>query len=68
MTELLGAFAKAKDAAERRPIAAKIQEAAYQSVPSVMWGQFAIPVGYRTRVRDLIQSAFPMLWNVEIAA
>ncbi len=68
VTELLGAFAKAKDAAERRPIAAKIQEAAYQSVPSVMWGQFAIPVGYRTRVRDLIQSAFPMLWNVEIAA
>ena len=33
-----------------------------------MWGQFAIPVGYRSRVRNLIPSAFPMLWNVQIAA
>jgi hypothetical protein len=33
-----------------------------------MWRQFAIAVGYRARVRNLIPSAFPMLWNAEIAA
>ena len=68
VTDLLGAFVKADGLDARRAIAAKIQAAAYETVPSVMWGQFAIPVGYRTRVRNLIQSAFPMLWNVEVAA
>jgi peptide/nickel transport system substrate-binding protein len=67
-TALLAAFVKASGPEDRKGIAAKIQAAAYESVPSVMWGQFAIPVGYRTRVRNLIPSAFPMLWNVEIAA
>jgi peptide/nickel transport system substrate-binding protein len=68
LTSYLAAFAKADGVAARQAIAANIQAAAYQSVPSVMWGQFAIPVGYRARVRNLIQSAFPMLWNVELAA
>jgi peptide/nickel transport system substrate-binding protein len=67
-TALLRQFANAATADDRRAIAAKIQEAAYDSVPSVMWGQFAIPAGYRSRVHNLIQSAFPMLWNVRIEA
>jgi peptide/nickel transport system substrate-binding protein len=67
-TTLLKQFVGAETIAGRRAIAAKIQTAAYGSVPSVMWGQFAIPAGYRSRVRNLIQSAFPMLWNVQIAA
>jgi peptide/nickel transport system substrate-binding protein len=67
VTTLLTQFADANTEGERKAIAAKIQAAAYESVPSVMWGQFAIPVGYRARVRDLIPSAFPMLWNVQIA-
>ncbi len=68
ITGLLTQFANAGTLGDRKAIAARIQAAAYKSVPSVMWGQFAIPVGYRSRVRNLIQSAFPMLWNVEIAA
>jgi peptide/nickel transport system substrate-binding protein len=67
-TLLLRQFANAASADDRQAIAAKIQAAAYESVPAVMWGQFAIPVGYRSRVRNLIPSAFPMLWNVQIAA
>jgi peptide/nickel transport system substrate-binding protein len=66
VTGLLAAFVKANGPDERKALAAKIQAAAYDTVPSVMWGQFAIPVGYRSRVTNLIQSAFPMLWNVEI--
>ena len=68
LTGLLAAFVKANGPDERKALAARIQAAAYETVPSVMWGQFAIPVGYRSRVRNLIQSAFPMLWNVEITA
>jgi peptide/nickel transport system substrate-binding protein len=67
VTSLLKAFARAETLQERKTIAAEIQATEYETVPSVMWGQFAIPVGYRTRVKNLIPSAFPMLWNLEIA-
>ena len=36
--------------------------------PSVMWGQFSHPAGYRTRLTNLIQSSFPIFWNVTLAA
>jgi peptide/nickel transport system substrate-binding protein len=68
MTKLLAAFAAAPDQAARRPIAADIQVEAYKEVPSVMWGQFARPAGYRTRLLDLIRSSFPIFWNVRLGA
>ena len=68
MTKLLAAFAAAPDQAARRAIAADIQVEAYKEVPSVMWGQFARPAGYRTRLLDLIQSSFPIFWNVRLEA
>jgi peptide/nickel transport system substrate-binding protein len=64
MTRLLEDFANASDTAARRTIAAQIQIAAYQLTPSVMWGQFARPAGYRTRLKDMISSSFPMFWQV----
>jgi len=39
---------------------------AYQLVPSVMWGQFARPAGYRKRLKGMIVSAFPMFWDVAV--
>ena len=68
ISKLLADFAAAPDDAARKPIAAAIQEEAYAVVPSVMWGQFSRPAGYRTRLRNLIPSSFPMFWNVEVAA
>jgi peptide/nickel transport system substrate-binding protein len=65
---LLKDFAHAPDMAARRAIAVKIQRAAYELVPCVMWGQFSRPAGYRTRLKHLIQSSFPMFWAVEVAA
>ena len=67
ITPLLADFTQAESPESRKSIAARIQQAAYQSVPSVMWGQFAIPVGYRSRLVNLTQSAFPMLWGVQLA-
>ena len=66
MTKQLEDFANAPDAAARKKIAEAIQVEAYQLVPSVMWGQFARPAGYRTRLKGMIISAFPMFWQVEV--
>jgi peptide/nickel transport system substrate-binding protein len=66
MTKLLDDFANAPDFAARKKIADEIQAAAYQLVPSVMWGQFARPAGYRKRLKNMIVSAFPMFWRVEV--
>ncbi|MEA2741160.1 MAG: peptide/nickel transport system substrate-binding protein [Acetobacteraceae bacterium] len=66
MTKLLEDFANAPDAAARRKIADEIQVAAYKLTPSVMWGQFARPAGYRKKLKNMIVSAFPMFWQVTV--
>src|SRR5436190_10893499 len=62
--ELLKAFTRAATLEERQKIAAEIQVIAYEMVPSLMWGQFTIPAGYRTDLKGLIQSSYPMFWEV----
>lgn len=66
-TRLLADFAAAPDQAARRAVAAQIQVEAYRTTPAVMWGQFSRPAGYRGRLVDLIQSSFPIFWNVSLA-
>jgi peptide/nickel transport system substrate-binding protein len=68
ITKLLADFAAAPDEAEHKRIAAAIQVEAYRTTPCVMWGQFSRPAGYRTRLVDLIQSSFPIFWNVKMTA
>ena len=63
---LLGAFALASTPEERKRIAGEIQAAEARHVPSVMWGQFTIPAGYRDRLRDLPQAAYPMFWGARV--
>lgn len=62
---LMKGFAQAGTLEERKRIAAEIQIVAYELVPSIMWGQFTIPAGYRTDLKNLIQSDYPMFWEVE---
>ncbi len=64
---LLQAFARAEDDAARARVAAEIQTIAYELTPSVMWGQFTIPAGYRTSLTNMVQSSYPMFWEVELA-
>ena len=64
---LLKSFTQAAALDERRRIAAEIQVAAYELTPSVMWGQFTIPAGYRAELKGLIQSSYPMFWEVDRA-
>jgi len=62
---LLKAFTKATTAEERKRIASDIQVAAYDLTPSIMWGQFTIPAGHRGDLKGLIQSSYPMFWEVD---
>ncbi len=62
---LLKAFTRAGTLDERKRIASDIQVAAYDLTPSIMWGQFTIPAGYRSDLKGLIQSSYPMFWEVE---
>ncbi len=66
IARLLAEFALAPDAPSRQRIAAEIQTAAVAHVPSIIWGQFTIPAGYRDRVRDLPRAAYPMFWGARI--
>jgi peptide/nickel transport system substrate-binding protein len=68
MSALLTQFAAAPDDASRARIAAAIQEDAYRTTPSVMWGQFSRPAGYRRRLQGLAQSSYPIFWGVRLAA
>lgn len=61
---LLADFSRAETLEERRAIAEKTQVAMYALTPSVMWGQFTVPAAYRDSLRNLIQSSFPMFWQV----
>ena len=63
--ELLKAFTRAATLDERKKIAADIQVLSYELVPALMWGQFTIPAGYRTELKGLIQSSYPMFWQVD---
>jgi peptide/nickel transport system substrate-binding protein len=68
MTKLLADFAAAPDEAGRKTVAASIQRVAYRTTPCVMWGQFSRPAGYRSTLTDLIQSSFPIFWNVKMVS
>jgi len=62
---LLAGFTRAETEADRKRIAAEIQTVAYELTPAVMWGQFTIPAGYRTTLKNMIHSSYPMFWEVE---
>jgi len=65
---LLAAYAKAASVDERRKIAEEIQTLAYDLTPAVSWGQFTIPAAYRNSLTGLVQSSFPMFWEVSKSA
>ena len=53
----------AADDAVRRRLAAEIQEEAFQSVPYVPLGQFAIPTAYRS-ISGVVPAPVVVMWNV----
>jgi peptide/nickel transport system substrate-binding protein len=37
----------------------------YETVPSVMWGQFTEPAAYRTKLTGVIPSSIPLFWGMD---
>lgn len=65
--KLLAAFTRADGLEAQKKLAAEIQKLSYELTPSVMWGQFTRPAGYRTTLKNFIESSYPMFWQVEKA-
>lgn len=62
---LLAQFSRAPDVAAQKRIADELHQVVYQLTPSILWGQFTRPAGYRNTLKNLIRSAYPMFWEVE---
>lgn len=65
--DLLKQFTKADGLQAQRRVAAEIQKLSYELTPAVMWGQFTRPAGYRTTLKNFIESSYPFFWQVEKA-
>ncbi len=62
---LVDAFIAADTDAKRKAVADQIQAAMYKDTPSVMWGQFTVPTAYRSSLTNIVESSYPMFWQVE---
>ncbi len=65
MGEYLAAFPRATSEDERKALADRISERAYEIVPAVMWGQIAQPAAHRSDLSGIIPSSIPVFWNLE---
>jgi peptide/nickel transport system substrate-binding protein len=65
ITKLLPEFGRAATLDDRRKIAEEIQRVEYETVPSVMWGQFTEPAAYRTKLTGVIPSSIPLFWGMD---
>jgi peptide/nickel transport system substrate-binding protein len=55
----------AEDEPERKQLAAEIQAQAYQTLPIISVGQFAIPTAYRDTLSGIVPAPVIVMWNVE---
>jgi len=58
-------FARATDPAERKRIAAEIQQLAIDEGVVMPLGQFLRPAAYHTRLTDLVESPVTVFWNLK---
>jgi peptide/nickel transport system substrate-binding protein len=65
LEELRERWIFADDDATRKQLAAEIQAEAYQSLPIISVGQFAIPTAYRNTVSGIVTAPVVVMWNVE---
>ena len=63
---LRSAFAVAKDAAEQKALASKVQDRLYEIGSHGNLGAFFVPVAYRDNVKGLIKSPVQFFWNIEV--
>jgi peptide/nickel transport system substrate-binding protein len=64
MTKKLTEFRESSDLAKQKEIAADIQKLAYETTPSIVWGQFAQPAALSKELKGMVNSSIPIFWNV----
>lgn len=60
------AFAMASGLKEQQEIAAKVQERLWAIGASGQFGQYFVPVAYRSNVKGLIKSPVQFFWNISV--
>ncbi|HEX3347811.1 MAG TPA: ABC transporter substrate-binding protein, partial [Acetobacteraceae bacterium] len=63
MEELRSAWADATDLAAQRQLGEEMQRVAFDEVMYYPAGQWFPPTAFRSNVRDLLKSPFPIFWN-----
>jgi len=65
---LRAAFLDARGDADRMTVIAALQTRYFEVVPYVNTGPFLRPVAFRSNVRGLLETPYPVMWNVEKVA
>ena len=65
LEELRERWIFAEEDSTRKQLAAQIQEQAYQTLPIISVGQFAIPTAYRDTLSGIVPAPVIVMWNVE---
>ena len=60
-------YAQTTDTAERKQIAAKIQQVAIDEGVVAPLGQFQIPSAYSTKLTDVLRAPITVFWNLKKA-
>ena len=63
--DLRNAWYEASDAAARKKITDAIQLAVFEEVPYIPLGQFFQPIAVRDTISGVLDSPFPIFWNVK---
>ncbi len=64
---LRAAFLDARTDADRMVVIAALQARYFQVVPYVSTGPFLRPVAFRSNLRGLLETPYPVMWNIEKA-
>lgn len=67
MEELRRAWIFASDAAEQQRIGADIERQAFDAVPYIPLGQYAVPTAYRKSLTNIVDAYAPFFWGLNKA-
>lgn len=64
MRDLMVRYTAGRDPAQRRELAAQIQDRFHENVNFIIGGQMSVPQAYRAELTGIVEFAFPIPWNL----
>lgn len=64
MRTLMERYTAVREVDERRALAAQIQDRFHENVNFIIGGQVSVPQAYRAELTGIVESAFPIPWNL----